>query len=109
MHISFVSVNVEALCRQSKLAAKALGALSAQKLQRRLAELFNAENVSELVAGRPHPLVGDKRGAFAVDLHGGDRLVFKPTKQPPPVKADGGIDWARITDITIVELGNYHD
>ena len=49
MHVSFVNVNVEALCRQSKLAAKALGALSAQKLQRRLAELFNAENVSELV------------------------------------------------------------
>ena len=109
MNISFVNVNVEALCRQSKLSAKALGALSAQKLKRRLAELFNAENVSELVAGRPHRLVGDKRGEFAVDLHGGDRLVFKPTQQPPPVKGDGGIDWARITDITIVELGNYHD
>lgn len=109
MNISFIDAKVEALCRQSRRAVRELGAPSAQKLQRRLAEFFNAENVSELVAGHPHPLVDDRRGSFAVDLHGGDRLVFRPTKSPPPAKADGSVDWTRVTDITIVELGNYHD
>ncbi len=109
MNITFINADVEALCRQSKRATRELGAASAQKLQRRLTELFNAENVTELVAGRPHPLMLDKRGAFAVDLHGGDRLVFKPTKQPPPAKADGSIDWTQVTEVTIVELGDYHD
>ena len=109
MNITFINADVEALCRKSRRATRELGAASALKLQRRLTELFNAENVTELVAGRPHPLMLDKRGAFAVDLHGGDRLVFKPTKQPPPAKADGSIDWTQVTEVTIVELGDYHD
>ena len=109
MEISFADKSVEALCAQTGLASKTLGAESAKKLQRRIAELFNAENVSELVAGRPHPLQGARAGTFALDLHGGQRLVFKPTLQPPLTKKDGGIDWASVTKVTITELGDYHD
>ena len=109
MEISFADKSVEALCAQTGLATKTLGAESANKLQRRIAELFNAENVSELVAGRPHPLQGARAGSFALDLHGGQRLLFKPPLQPPPTKKDGGIDWASVTKITITELGDYHD
>ena len=108
MKLTFVSPNVEALCRQPKLATRTLGALSAKKLQLRLTELFNADNVSELMAGRPHPLAGDRKGEFAVDLQGGDRLVFRSSHQPPLVKPDGSIDWGNVRAITIVELGNYH-
>ena len=109
MEISFADTAVESLCRQTKLATKTLGAESAKKLQRRLTELFNAENVAELVAGRPHPLLGKRAGTFALDLHGGQRLVFKPTLRPPPAKKDGGIDWASVTKVTITELGDYHE
>ncbi len=109
MKITFASIEVESLCKQAKLATKKLGALSAKKLQLRLSELFSAEHVGELVAGRPHPLLNNRKGSFAVDLHGGDRLVFKPATQPPPAKPDGSIDWHKVTAITIVELGDYHD
>ena len=109
MEISFANESVEALCAQTRLATKTLGAESAKKLQRRMTEIFNAENVLELVAGRPHPLQSARAGTFALDLHGGKRLVFKPTLQPPPTKKDGGIDWASVTKVTITELGDYHD
>ena len=109
MKITFVDTEVEALCKQAKLATRKLGALSAKKLQLRLSELFNADNVGELVTGRPHPLFGDRKGDFAVDLQGGDRLIFRPAKQPPPAKTDGSIDWNKVTEVTIVELGDYHD
>jgi len=109
MRISFLDADIEALCKQSKLATRKLGVESAKKLQRRLSELFAATMVTELVAGRPHPLERDRSGQFALDLHGGCRLIFKPTKQPPPIKADGSIDWAQVDDITILEVGDYHD
>lgn len=109
MKITFVDAEVEALCKQAKLATRKLGSLSAKKLQLRLSELFNADNVGELVTGRPHPLLGDRKGDFAVDLHGGDRLIFRPTKRPPPAKTDRSIDWNNVTEVTIVELGDYHD
>lgn len=109
MKISFLDADIEALCKQSKLATRELGVESAKKLQRRLSELFAATVVAELVAGRPHPLKRDRAGQFALDLHGGCRLIFKPAKQPAPIKADGSIDWAQVDDITILEAGNYHD
>ena len=109
MKIAFINQDVESLCKITKLAAQKLGALSAKKLRTRLTELFNADHVGELVAGRPHPLTRDKQGCYAVDLHGGHRLVFKPTMQPPPAKSDGSIDWNQVSAITIVELGDYHD
>ncbi len=108
MQIAFATTEIEACCREQKRAIKAFGAESAKKLQRRLNELFNAKNPNELVAGRPHPLKGDMHGLFALDLHGGCRLVFEPTVQPPPVLPDGGIDWIAVTAITITEIGDYH-
>lgn len=109
MKISFLDADIEALCKQSKLATRKLGAESAKKLQRRLNELFAASVVAELVAGRPHPLERDRAGQFSLDLHGGCRLIFKPAKQPPPIKADGSIDWSQVDDVTILEAGDYHD
>ena len=109
METTFADESLEHICQQAKLAKKVLGAESAAKLQRRLNEMFNAENVGELVAGRPHPLAGNRNGHFALDLHGGKRIVFKPTLQPPPLKPDGSIDWKLVTKVTITELGDYHD
>jgi toxin HigB-1 len=65
--------------------------------------------VQELVAGRPHPLKGDRAGQFALDLDGGKRLVFEPANEPIPYKQDGSIDGAIVTHICIVFIGDYHD
>ena len=91
------------------MATRKLGAASAKKLQRRLSELFAVNVVADLVAGRPHPLEGDRMGQFSVDLQGACRLVFKPTRQPLPAKPDGSIDWAQVDEITIIEAVDYHD
>ena len=109
MDISFNTSALETACRQTKQAQKQFGALSARKLLLRLSEQFNAANVSELVAGRPHPLSGERLGEFALDLHGGDRIVFRPTVQPPPCRKDGSIDWSLVTAVTIVFIGDYHE
>lgn len=109
MRVSYEDEDVEALCKHTKLAVKKLGMESARKLQRRLSELHAASVVSELAIGRPHPLSYDRAGQFAVDLHKGTRLIFKPTLQPPPLKEDGSIDWSQVAEITIIETEDYHD
>jgi len=35
--------------------------------------------------------------------------VFRPTEDPPPLKADDTIDWSRVGSITIIFIGDYHD
>lgn len=109
MDVSFDDTILQATCRQTKLAQRKFGAPSAKKLSLRLSELFNAANVSELVAGRPHALLGERHGEFALDLYGGDRIAFRPTGQPPPCRKDGSIDWSLVTAVTIVFIGDYHE
>ncbi|WP_301103201.1 killer suppression protein HigA [Propionivibrio sp.] len=109
MKVSYEDEDIETLCKQEKMATKKLGPESAKKLQRRLAELHAAGVVGELAIGRPHPLDYDRVRQFAVDLHKGKRLIFKPTSKPPPAKADGSIDWSKVSEITIIGAEDYHD
>lgn len=109
MEITFGDGKLQRQCEQQALAQKQLGKSCARKLRSRLADLDATKSVSDLVAGRPHPLKGDRAGQFALDLEGGKRLVFKPANDPIPRKDDGGIDWAKVTHICIVFIGDYHD
>ena len=108
MEIDYSDKQIENICLYNKQAQKALGRPIAKKLQRRLADIDSADNVRELVAGRPHPLIGDREGQFALDIGGGARLVFEPD-EPIPRLDDESINWGIVGEITIVFIGNYHD
>lgn len=109
MEITFSDGKLQKLCEQSVIAQKKLGEDCARKLQSRLADLDAASTVRDLVAGRPHPLKGDRLGQFALDLQGGKRLVFEPSNDPIPYQEDGSIHWAQVTKIRIIFIGDYHD
>lgn len=109
MDIEIPDDDIRAICEQERAATKSFGRPCARKLRSRLADLIAAMNVQELVAGRPHPLKGDRSGQFSLDLHGGVRLVFEPANNPIPKHDHGGIDWRRVTRVCIVFIGDYHD
>lgn len=109
MEINFRDKKIKELCENGAKSVKKLGKDCAKKLRTRLSDLESATNVSDLVAGRPHPLKDDRAGQFAVDLHGGFRLVFSPHHDPCPMLLDGGINWTKVTIICIEFIGDYHD
>lgn len=109
MEILFKNSKIKKICEQQKEAERKLGSLCAKKLRARISDLESASRVSDLVAGNPHPLKGDRDGQFALNLHGSYRLVFSPSNDPYPTKPDGGIDWGRVTIICIEFIGDYHD
>lgn len=111
MVISFASSQLQKLCNSEKVMQKKLGAPMAEKLQQRLAELQAADNladISRLPPPRCHELKQDRQGDLAVDLVHPNRLIFRPDHDPIPAKADGGLDWAQVTRIVIVEIADYH-
>ena len=109
MRILFENDDLESLCANERRQKRELGATCAKKLRTRLADLMAAARVSDLVAGRPHPLRKDREGQFAVDLEGGRRLVFEPADDPVPRRDDAAIAWERVTEVRIVYIGDYHD
>jgi proteic killer suppression protein len=109
LDIDYKTAKLKKLCLVAKEADKKLGPRSGKKLRTRLADIEAASNVSELIAGRPHPYTGDKTGLFSLDLDGGDRLLFEPMEEPPPLKDDGGIDWSKVESIYVVLIGDPHE
>lgn len=109
MDIVYVDEKLKKLCHEEKTASKKLGPICAKKLRTRLADLDAATAIGDLVAGRPHPLKGDRRGQFAVDLEGGVRLCFEPANDSVPKREDDSIDWSKVTAVRIVYIGDYHD
>lgn len=109
MEITFWDSKIQKLCKQETLAQKKLGKVCARKLRARLSDMDAAAYVRDLVAGKPHPLKGDRQGQFALSLQGGIRLVFEPANDPVPHKSDGSIDWSSVSAVCIVFIGNYHD
>jgi len=109
MIVDYLDETIRTLCLESKKATRAFGVESARKLRNRLSDLKAARTVFELVAGRPHPYKGKTEKRFSLDLAGGDRLLFVPAEDTPPRKGDGGIDWAVVTEVTIVFVGDNHE
>ena len=109
MEVEFKDKKLRELCEKQAVAVKKLGDACARKLRTRLADLSAAARVTDLVAGNPHPLKGDRLGQFAVDLAGGWRLVFAPANDPTPRKDDASIDWSAVTIVCIEFIGDYHD
>jgi len=109
LEILFKGKKLRDLCEKQVVAKKKLGDACARKLRTRLAELEAAAQVTDLVAGNPHPLKGDRRRQFALDLAGGWRLAFTAANDPVPLTTDGAIDWPKVTIVSIEFIGDYHD
>lgn len=109
MRIGYKNKKLQDLCQKRTVAYKKLGMACARKLMIRLQALEAAGRVTDLVAGNPHPLEGDRLGQFALELAGGWRLVFAPADDPCPTRPDGGIEWSQVTIVNIQYIGDYHD
>jgi plasmid maintenance system killer protein len=87
------------------------GAEQAKRIRRRLDDLLAATNleVFRTLPGRCHELKGNLAGLLALDLQHPDRLIFEPANDPIPRKADGGLDWPKVTAVRILRVEDYHD
>lgn len=109
MKILYADEKVKALCTDERKAQRRLGREGFKKLRRRLADLEAAQSLDELPAGRPHPLKGKRKGQFALDLNGGNRLVLEAADDPPPLDAGGNLEWRKVRSIRLILIGDYHD
>ncbi len=108
MQIAFNNKKLRELCENRKKAEAELGSDCSRKLRTRLSDLEAVDNVYELTAGHPHPLEPDSSREFSLDLSDGKRLVFKPDHEPAPLNNNNTTDWAKVTAIIIVYIGDYH-
>jgi plasmid maintenance system killer protein len=111
VHILFASTKLEKLLNSGKELRKTYGADCGDRIRRRLDDLHAAETLAvakTLPQMRCHGLSGDRKGQIAADAKHPYRIVFEPADDPVPKTSDGGLDWARVRTIRILEVVDYH-
>ncbi|MFM8474511.1 MAG: type II toxin-antitoxin system RelE/ParE family toxin [Planctomycetaceae bacterium] len=111
MEISFDKQKLQKLCNSSRKLQGAYGPECAQKIRLRLAELEAAESLDvlrSLPQCRCHQLKADYTGCLAVDLQHPLRLIFRPDHDPLPLDPAGGLIWASVTRVRILDIVDYH-
>lgn len=110
MEVHFATKKLAETLTQDKARVKTYGDVPARKIAIRINALKAAERLEDLrhVAGRCHELRGNRAGQLAVDLTGNLRLVFRPTEDPPPANPSGGLDWAEVKAVSVLEVTDYH-
>jgi plasmid maintenance system killer protein len=83
----------------------------AKLIRRRLDDLRAAPSLEVMrnLPGRCHELKAEREGQLSIDLDGPYRLVFRPAQDPLPKKSDGGLDWTKVTAVSIMEVTNTHE
>ncbi len=111
MKVEFLDARLKKTCEDKASRQRAFQKAAADKLATRLDDLAAAASMDTMrnLPGSWEELTGDRRGQFSCRLDKKLRLVIRPSKQPPPAKPDGGLDWAAVDAVTVLEVLNYHD
>lgn len=111
MDIQFINSKLQkVLCSENEI-IRQYGQQNAKKIKNRMGVLRSAPTLAQVPTVPPdrcHPLKGDYKGCYAVDVNHPCRLIFRPAHNPVPKKEDGGIDLIAVTAIEILDVKDYH-
>lgn len=80
MRVEYNSKGIEKVCTNACAAEKKYGSEMAEKIQMRIDQIKAADSVEQMVQfhiGRCHPLKGNRKSQYAMDLVHPHRLVFE--------------------------------
>lgn len=81
----------------------AMGAETAEKLKRRLADLRASDTITDVVVGTEGTPFG-LRGAIRSVRIGAKYILLRANHQKNPVAPSGTVDWTKVTRIKIVDI-----
>ena len=85
--------------------------VNAKWVSRRITQITAAPNLAilqQLPQANCHPLTGDRKGEWAVNISANHRLIFVIDHDPIPENDDGSVNTILVTDIRIIETTDYH-
>lgn len=110
MNVEFKSNKLRKILTNAMEIRKEYGTM-AKKVSQRMDQIYASPDLSVLISissANCHPLTGDRKAEWAVDISGNYRLIFEINQDPVPQKNDGSVDSILVTDIRILETTDYH-
>lgn len=110
MEIEYSSNKLKKQLSNASEIKRAFG-VNANRVAARMDDIKASPNLAvlmQLPAANCHPLSGNKKGEWAVNISANHRLIFEIANDPIPIKEDNSIDTIKVTDIRILETTDYH-
>lgn len=101
MVVAFDDKEIRMLCENEGVAENNLGT---SKLKDRLADIFAASTVRDLLVGSPQETEYNSLPAFKVDIDDGLVLYFLPNHVKMPFLQSGQVDWDKVNRVKIVAI-----
>lgn len=111
MELSFKNSKLAKVLNSERELARTYGADNGRRIGLRLQNIRDAasvEELSKLPQTRVHELIGDRNEQISVDAKHPYRLILVCDHEETPRKPDGGLDWARITKVQLIEITDPH-
>jgi len=111
MQITFINKKLAKLLGSQKETLRAYGPDNGRRILLRLQQMADAGNLAELARlpqTRVHELKADRDEQISVDVKHPYRLLMVPGHAEASRKPDGGLDWTRITQITVTAIVDTH-
>lgn len=111
MELSFRNSKLAKVLNSERELVRNYGADNGRRIALRLQNIRDAANLEELSKvpqTRVHPLTADRNEQISVDAKHPYRLILVCNHEEPPRKPDGGLNWARITKVQLIEITDTH-
>ena len=111
MELSFKNNKLAKVLNSERELVRSYGADNGRRIGLRLQNIRDAatlEGLSKLPQTRVHELAADRNEQISVDAKHPYRLILIPNHDETPRKPDGGLDWARITKVQLIEITDTH-
>ncbi len=110
MEIAFKTSKLKKQLTNSKQLLKAFGNM-ARKINQRVSDLEAAQSLQDMAylpGAHCHELSGARKGQLSLKINANYRMIIKPDHNPVPCKDEGGLDWAKVNKIVILQIEDYH-
>ena len=111
MELSFRNNKLAKVLNSERETLRTYGTDNGRRINLRLQNIRDAaslEELSKLPQTRVHELRGDRNEQISVDAKHPYRLILVCNHEETPRKPDGGLDWARITRLQLIEIADTH-
>lgn len=111
VEISYQNKRLAKLLTNRKEVLRTYGPDNGKRILLRLDQIAAAAHLfelSQLPQTRVHQLKADRDEQISIDVKHPCRLIAVPGNQLVPRKPDGGLDWSRIDQLTILEITDTH-
>jgi proteic killer suppression protein len=111
VELSFRNTKLAKVLNSEREILRTYGPDNGRRIMLRLSNIRDAatlEELSKVPQARVHQLTADRNEQISVDIKHPYRLILVCNHDETPRKDDGGLDWARITKLQLIEIADTH-